>query len=145
MAPAPAPCQCLNGAWERVLIVRAQTNPWSFQWWTRALLTGRDTNLGWDKEGNHWGCGHCCCLSQATYLPEASQSGVPLNTSELPFALGVTRGLPGSAAGLAMAVVLLSLVMQPLKHRCLCSHKLVTASAQFTTGTATEIPAEGTF
>lgn len=44
-----------------------------------------------------------------------------------------------------MAVVLLSLVMHPPKHRCLCSHKLVTASAQFTTGTATEIPAEGAF
>lgn len=70
---------------------------------------------------------------------------MPINTSELHFALWPTRGLPGAAAGLAVAVVSPSGVVQPLKHRCHCSDNLVTNSAQFTTGTTTEILAEGTF
>lgn len=118
---------------------------------TTALLTGRGTDLAWDKEGqahggwNHWGCNHYWCLSRATYLSEASQSGIPINTSELHFALWLTRGLPGAAAGLAVAVVSLSGVVQPLKHRRHCSDYLITNSAQFTTGTTIKILAEGTF
>lgn len=81
-------------------------------------------------------------LSVPSYISARGQS-VWYTSKHLRAASG-PWGLPGAAAGLAMAVLLPG-VMQPLGHGCLCSHKLITASAQFTTGAATEILAGGTF